>query len=433
MKKWLVIVLVLLALLLLIAPGIVGRMAESNIADNIEWAEADTPGVTIETERFDRGWFTSEGRHRVVLDGGEFRDAANRYADATGNDRLPSLIIDTRLDHGPLPGGTPGLAAAVSTLSIDPGNGEPIDIPGRLTSRVSLNGTTDSHLLIEPGTFGQDDALVSWQGADITFRSNPSTGALTANGEVMPWRIEADDGRIEVGTIAIRTDQVRSVYGFNVGTVDLDLGETHLADAASTMTLGGATIRADSEIAGDRVNASSRFAINDVTVPAYGEMSFAMDVTMKNIDAAAASRIAEAIDGAQSAADPQAALADLYPTIEADVQTLVRRGFSVAVDRLDISLPQGVVASKLSIDVPESDADRFDWGSALLNSTASLDLRVPAAVYQMAAMMSPEAGSLVSMGFLKQEGEEFVMRAQYAKGLVNVNGAPLPLPIPGIR
>jgi uncharacterized protein YdgA (DUF945 family) len=158
-----------------------------------------------------------------------------------------------------------------------------------------------------------------------------------------------------------------------------------------------------------------------------------MDMTMQDIDAAAINRIAEALEEAQSAMDPDAALANIYPEIEGDLQTLVQRGFSLAVDRLDISLPQGVVASKLSINVPESDADRFDWGSVLLNMSANLDLRVPAEVYQMAAMMSPEAGSLVSMGFLKQEGDEFVMQAEYAQGLVNVNGAPMPLPIPGIQ
>ena len=433
MKRWLVVVLVVLALLVLLAPGIVGRMAENNIADNIEWAESDTPGVTIETERFDRGWFTSEGRHRVVFDGGEFRDAATYYADATGNPELPSLIIDTTLDHGPLPGGIPGLAAAVSTLQIDPGNGELIDIPGNLTSRVGLTGTTDSRLLIESGSFQQDDAVVSWDGADIAFQSNPSTGALTADGEVKPWRVDGDEGRIEFGTLTVKADQVRSDFGFNVGTVDLSMGQITLSDAASTLTIGGATIVADSEIAGDRVNASSSFAVDDISVPAFGDMSFAMDVTMQDIDAAAINRIAEALEEAQDALDPDAALANIYPEIEGDLQTLAQRGFSLAIDRLDITLPQGVVASTLSIDVPESDADRFDWGFVLLNMSANLDLRIPAEVYQMAAMMSPEAGSLVSMGFLKQEGDEFVMQAEYAQGLVNVNGAPMPLPMPGMQ
>ena len=125
MKRWLVVLLVTLALLVLIMPGIVGRLAERNIADNIEWAESESPAVNIETEAFDRGWFTSEGRHRIVLDAGQFREISEEYRLATGNAELPSLIIDTKLAHGPLPGGSlsPGLATSVSTFSIDPGNG----------------------------------------------------------------------------------------------------------------------------------------------------------------------------------------------------------------------------------------------------------------------------------------------------------------------
>ena len=101
MKRWLVILLVFLAVLILVSPGIVGHLAERNIEDNIEWAEQDSPGVNIETESFQRGWFTSEGRYRVVLEGGRFREVTEHYQKATGNAELPSLIIDTTLQHGP--------------------------------------------------------------------------------------------------------------------------------------------------------------------------------------------------------------------------------------------------------------------------------------------------------------------------------------------
>ena len=120
LKRWLVVLLVLLALLILLSPAIVGRLAENNIEENIEWAESDSPGVSIQTESFDRGWLTSEGRHRIVLDGGQFREMAEEYTASTGNADLPSLIIDTQLEHGPLPVSTmsPGLANAKSTLQI---------------------------------------------------------------------------------------------------------------------------------------------------------------------------------------------------------------------------------------------------------------------------------------------------------------------------
>jgi uncharacterized protein YdgA (DUF945 family) len=132
MNRWLVALLVLLAVVILVSPGIIGRLAEQNMEEGIEWAESESPGVAITTEAFDRGWFTSEGQHRVVLEGGQFQDATERYAAATGNPELPSLIIDTRIDHGLLPLSSltrdsgslvPGLASTISTFQLDPGNG----------------------------------------------------------------------------------------------------------------------------------------------------------------------------------------------------------------------------------------------------------------------------------------------------------------------
>ena len=67
MKRWLVILLVVLAVVVLVSPGIVGRMAEKNLEENINWAETESGGLEFQTESFERGWFTSVGRYRVSL------------------------------------------------------------------------------------------------------------------------------------------------------------------------------------------------------------------------------------------------------------------------------------------------------------------------------------------------------------------------------
>ena len=122
MNRWFVAFLITLAVIVLVSPGIVGRLAEKNIAENLDFVASENDDVVVTTESFDRGWFTSEGRHRI-----ELRD------DADEHDRVPSLIIDTHIDHGLIPltsmsraSGSlkPGLASAVSTMTLDPGDGE---------------------------------------------------------------------------------------------------------------------------------------------------------------------------------------------------------------------------------------------------------------------------------------------------------------------
>jgi uncharacterized protein YdgA (DUF945 family) len=433
MKRWLVAVLVVLALLVLLAPGIVGRLAERNIAENIEWAEADSPGVHIETEAFERGWFTSQGRYRVGFDALKFGAAAAEYQAATGNAELPSLIVDTRLQHGPLPGGSmpPGLANTVSTFQIDPGNGQLVNVPGQLTSQVALDGTSDARLLVEAGSYEHEEGTIAWQGADLAFVSNPASGAVTVNGEVSPWSITAENEAVNVGAMSIAADQARSEFGFNVGTVDFSIGKSTIMDEGATTSIEGIELTGASSIEDGRVDADSTFALKKLTIPAVGDVDFDMDISLRRVDAQSAAVIGKALQDAQGAADPEAALAGVYDQVEPDLQTLFQRGFSVNVERFDVSLPQGAITSKVEVEVSEAAEDTpFSWGTVLLATTASIDLRIPGAIYEMASMMNAQAGSLVAMGFLVADGDDFVMAAEYAQGLVTINGAPMPIPMP---
>ena len=433
MKKWLVAVLIVLALLVLVAPGIVGRLAEQNIEENIDWAESDSPGVNIQTESFERGWFTSVGRHRVVLEGGQFAAISDDYRDATGNPELPSLLINTEMDHGPLPGGalSPGLASTVSTFQVDPGNGELIDVPGTLTSKVGLAGDSDSTLLLEAGSFERDGATIAWQGVDMNIVSNPGPGMVSVDGEIKPWSINDGESSVNFSAITLTADQVRSDYGFSVGSVNMAMGKIEVLEDGAPFSVDGVTITAESSIDGDRVNAQSAIAMNTMTIPVVGDVSFDMDFNLEGADAAAMAAIGTALQDAQSSANPEEALTSLYPEIEDDLAVLLGRGLSVNLDKLDISLPQGTVSSTMEITIPENDAaGPVDWGSVLLQMSGKLDLRIPGAIYQMAAMMSPEAGQMIAMGILVEDGDDYVLSAEYAQGLFSVNGTPMPIPMP---
>ena len=232
MKRWLVVLLIVLALIILVSPGIVGRLAEKNIEDGITWTETESPGVTITTETFERGWFTSEGRHHVVLEGGQFREASEKYAAATGNANLPSLIIDTRVDHGLLPVTSlsrdegslaPGLASTVSSFKVDPGNGEPVEVPGALYSNVGLSGASDSHLLLEPGSYSHDGASMQWQGADLMIRADPAARGRAVEGTVDAIALKGAGIDAGFESLSITADQSATNYGFNIGSADIEL------------------------------------------------------------------------------------------------------------------------------------------------------------------------------------------------------------------
>ena len=442
MNRWLVTLLVVLALVILVSPGIIGRLAEQNIEDNIQWAESEGTSVNITTERFDRGWFTSEGQHRVVLEGGAFRDAVDQYAAASGNADLPSLIIDTRIDHGLVPvtslsreSGSlaPGLASTLSTFQLDPGNGEPIALPGTLFSEVSLSGASDSRFTLETGSFEHEEVMVNWEGADVSVYSDRSSGEISVHGTIEPFRLTGDDGDARFGSIRIDADQVRTDYGFNVGPAAFNISEITINDNGQQLAFGGMDVEGDSAVENGRFSGGGTVSIGTFGVPGFGDVSMDMDLSMNRFQAEPLGAIIASMREAQSAPDPDLAMQMLLPTIEGDLQALVTAGAEFRLDQLDITLPQGMVQAQIVVEIAETDSSaNFSWPGVLLAMTANVDLRVPAALFDLAAMMNPQAGSLIAMGILQQEGDDYVMKAEYAQGLVNVNGAPMPIPIPGL-
>ena len=102
MKRWPLVVLISVAVIIVLSPGIVGHLAEENLDENLSWLAEENEDIVITSEQFDRGWFTSEGRHRVTLKRGSLLEVLS-VEQNPGLGSLPSLVIDTRLDHGLVP------------------------------------------------------------------------------------------------------------------------------------------------------------------------------------------------------------------------------------------------------------------------------------------------------------------------------------------
>ena len=112
-----------------------------------------------------------------------------------------------------------------------------------------------------------------------------------------------------------------------------------------------------------------------------------------------------------------------------EFKDLVAGGLNVDVDQFDVALPMGTVELKMSLDIPESDRGSFEWTSLLLEAAMTLDMKVPEALVQLATSMNPQAGAIVAMGYLKKDGDVYIMDADFKKGLLTVNGAPIPIPM----
>lgn len=431
MKRSIVVTLVILALIILISPGIVGRLAERNLEQGIEQARTDSPDVVVTTEKFDRGWFTSEGQHRIAL---------RHPMAAAGDGGTKSLLIDTRIDHGLVPVSSmtqssgslkPGLARMVSTLHLDDGNGNLTEIPGTIYSETNLGGDTTGRYVLEAGTRDDQDGTASWSGAELQFAASGGHRELSIKGEVLPWSYRAGTNSAEVGKLTVDARQVRTDYGFAVGDMDMVIESFAVAgDAGPISGFQRFDVNGTSSVEDDEVSARSRMVLEKLAVPAFGDVGITMDVAVTGLDAASLGRISKAINEARASADPDAAVGELFSVIQGDLETLLSGGGEFSLDRLDIALPQGDIRSRISIALAESTGP-FSWPGIILATTASADISLPEALVRMGLEMNPEAAGLIEMGFLKLEGDVYRMQAEFAGGLLTVNGAPLPVPFPG--
>jgi len=285
--------------------------------------------------------------------------------------------------------------------------------------------------MLEAGTFEKEELSARWQGADLLVLSSPSDGGIAIKGSIEPFSIAENNEWVDVGTLTMNVNQTRSDFDFSVGTIEFAM-ESLTADSANgPFSMGAISLTADTSIDASRLNGTSTFSIDDVVVPGMGNVALAMDFSLQRLDAESLRVITMALRKAQEEDDPQAAMQEIYPQIENDVEKLVSAGALIRFNQLDLRLPQGMLSTKLMVEFAEMDEDAtFSWSSVLLAMTASMDMRVPVEMYEFVQMMNPQAESLVAMGVLKRAGDDYVMVAEYAQGLLNVNGAPMPIPMP---
>ena len=442
MKRWIVVLLVVLAVLLLISPGIVGRMTERSLEDSIELAQVESPQITISTERFERGWFTSVGRHRIELSDRQRFPELSNFVDDAGYSGMPALILDSRIDHGLVPIASmsreagslePGMASLTSTIQLDPGNGELIDLPGRLNSTVGLSGATHTDMLIEKGNWTDKDARIDWQGADIKMTLD-NAGILTAaDGFIAPIRFSAGQRKVESNRIDITLQQNKSNYDFMVGSMAVHSEGVSITDAlGNQIGFASMDVNARNDIVDEEIDGASSVDISGIMTPGLGSVDIALDMVYSGFDAESFIVLYDAMQKAAADGSPEDAFAAIYPSMDAELQQFLTSGGDVQINQLDLSIPLGTVRSDFHFTLPASGpGDAFSWPGLLLKLKASINIQLPVVLFQMVEAMQPEASAAVAMGILVLDGDQYKMELEYAQGLATINGMPMPVPMPG--
>ena len=437
MRKSIVVLLVIAAIVVLVSPGIIGRIAEESVDSNLQWAADENEGFVVTSGRFDRGWFSSHGRHRVEIHDPGMRDALATLAGREPSNGDPTLVIDTRIDHGLIPvtsmGRTegslaPGLGRGVSTLVIEYPDGASVPVPGTVYSSIGLNGGLTANYIVESGSLEADGSAASWGDANVEISTDQEAQSFVIDGAIESLAVSDAGDTLRLGETTFSGVQHASRFGIMVGDFEMRADSVAVDEAGmETYRLGPVSLSATSDVDGDRINGDFRMSLGALAVPGYGDADFDVAVRFTGVDGAALGRLVQTLEDAGDQAMPQ----ELQLLLRDDLEKLVAAGFELHVDQLDFDLPQGPVALKMRFNVEESGAGAFDLTSLLMTLDADADLTASAGFVDHAMAMNPDAGAIIGMGYLRRNGDVYEMRAEYAKGLLTINGARMPIPLGG--
>ncbi len=433
MKKSVIALILLAVIIIIVSPAIVGKFAEESVGENLNWAAQESGELVVTSEGFDRGWFSSEGQHRVELGDGQVRAAMSTVAGA-GDQQFPVLLINTHIDHGLIAFTSmgrdegslaPGLGSAVSTLAVEIGD-EITDLPGTIYSKVGMGGDLDSKYILEAGTRMVPDGEITWEPITVNIASSANSGHIEFEGDIGSTTFGNNQQVVTIDSLTFSGQQENTDYGFHVGDVDLSMGAMSVRSSGVQVSgMKGLAVKASSAVDDGRAEAAMRMEMSGQTIPGFGDVSMIADMTFDSIDAEALGALTARLENMATSQDPTT----LMMSAQEEFKDLVAGGLNVDVDQFDVALPMGTVELKVSLDIPESDRGSFEWTSLLLEAAMTLDMKVPEALVQLATSMNPQAGAIVAMGYLKKEGDMYIMDADFKKGLLTINGAPIPIPM----
>lgn len=432
MKKSVVALILVAVLVIIVSPGIIGKLAEQSVDDNLNWAAAESGDLVVTSSSFDRGWFSSQGEHRIELAEGQLRTALMSAAGPGDNDTMPVLLISTHLDHGLIPVSSmsrdegslaPGLGSAVSTLSVEYGDGEVVDLPGKIYSKVSLTGALLSRYAVDAGSKIVEDGEITWQASTVNIKASSDSGEVDFDGDIGALTFGNRQQLVAIDGVNFRGNQRSTSHGFNVGDIEFAMGP--MSVNAGDIAVGGnkgIKVLAKSEVDNDTLSGDTHFEISAQQIPGVGDLSIIGDVTLDAINATAVGALDRRL---KASADPQHAILNA----DTELKNLVAGGFDIGIERLDFALPMGTIETRMTVLVPESDPASFEWTSLLLAAEATFNVTIPEALVQMATSMDPQMGAVIGMGYLTKNGDVYRMDADLKKGLLTINGAPVPLPL----
>jgi hypothetical protein len=420
--------------LLLVLPALFGLFT-SGIAESLLARGLEGQGAARQDSQVERGWFSSALNQRFRLtDGG----LAEFLALATGVDSAAELIVSSQMRHGPLPGWTPGLAAADTSYRIVAADGSTHEVPASSSSRVGFTGRTTTEL--ELGAFPRrcrpGRGCLDSGGGRFRSVQPPGDGRWTLTGALGPLALEGPDGRIALGRLSIdaraRIEDALPRSGQGL----LNFESIAITDPQqNTVTLDSLDVTSELAVAEHRFSQSFSLDAPRIVSASGDEGHVRLSVAARDLDAPTVYGIGRELAGEPPADRPRR----VGQLLMAQWQELAVHGPSVTLEELEFAGVPDSASASLHLALPPASgrADRGLLATLYEHLDGRFSVALSEGVIRSISAGNPDQGqrlaALISLGYLEFRDGRYRMSGTYAGRLLTVNGRPLPLPaLPGL-
>ena len=468
MKKTILVILAVIAVVVAAAPFAVGFVAESRLQALLDDLNKENI-VDFTIIKVNRGWFSSE----AIIEGELSVCLAKSMGQTTtlsgSNVATPKLTLQSTIYHGPFPliGGSfslvpvTGLVDTKFIRGVDDDE-ELINIDYEFEIEMAMSGNNEINMIIPEweGPLGEAESI-SWKGleANIKLTEGLKKAKIKLNAPYL--KIDSKEGGFLLEGVNLSSNTRKGIEGMSLGTGQFDVGKIEISNSAkgTDLKLGKTSFAADTGAIGDNINSHVEFRMEKLSVAGqtYGQAFLSMD--FRNLQAAALARIQKQMDELSCQtnipADQSSSL--LMAALTAEMTNLLEQGPEIEIGELSIDSPHGKMITTASAKVDTSRPQLLSNPLLALGAlVAEVDVEVPEGLLvafnmgvvrnefknaniqyteeQLRTMAERRVEGMMNgpaAQFFVKSGDVYKFSASFKEGVPMMNGEPFQIPLFG--
>ena len=491
MKK-LVIVVVVLAVILLVAPYGIGRMAESRVNKGLDKLLEQAPYLKISERRWTTGWFKSEQVLTIELSdsfadafgkkmaGGILQDesaAADAAMDAEGTEQadMPEApMADSDTPDAATPPDMPAEMPMKITVKNDVLHGPVLGLSGFGLARVDthLELSEDVRRKIQEvfgpkpalemstriGFFGGGTTTFQSEGrklaskdddTEVTYETFKLAVGVSKNGDSydvdgklpsVVAKSKAGEHYFTMTDLTLDGDGKRVMGELYDGEFAFRIKEMKIKDpnAADGMSIEDVHYVVDTRTKDDFVNMSAQVGSGEVKSKQFSMMGFEVkeihyNFSLRHLHAPTLEKLVVSMRDMYTTPlnDPENAEAAIFAPLKEHGAELLKRDPEFGIDRVGLVTADGEIVAKGVIKLLGATPEDFSGGSPMaLVGKLDADITITADIKAVEKFPNGAAavGGAVESGYATKEGDQLVCKITFKSGQLLVNGKPAPIP-----